>query len=116
MDKDEFHNTYGKLVAKAWSDDDFKAKLLSDTMSVFKENDILVPRGTEVRMVENTDKLTHFILPPETSGEQLQDASRGWFASVHFIVTERYSIEFALLSLICVSVLLLMLEVRILSQ
>ncbi len=30
MDRDEFQKAYGKLVAKAWADEDFKAKLLAD--------------------------------------------------------------------------------------
>lgn len=69
MDPNEFQKAYGKLVAKAWSDDDFKAKLLSDPMTVFKENDITIPEGIEVRMLENTEKITYFILPPEPSDE-----------------------------------------------
>ncbi len=81
MDPKEFQKAYGKLVAKAWEDDDFKAHLLSDPMKVFKENGIEVPDGIEVRMVENTAETTHFILPPapgdELSDEQLGAASGG---------------------------------------
>jgi hypothetical protein len=69
MDPNEFQKSYGKLIAKAWSDHDFKAQLLSDPMTVFKENDVTIPEGIEVRMVENTEKITHFILPPEPSDE-----------------------------------------------
>jgi hypothetical protein len=69
MDQDEFQKAYGKLVAKAWSDDDFKAKLLLDPMKVFSENEIAIPEGVEVRMVENTDNITYLILPQEPSNE-----------------------------------------------
>ncbi len=69
MDPKDFQKAYGKLVAKAWSDDEFKAELLSDPMRVFKENSIEVPEGIEVRMVENTAYTMHFILPPEPSDE-----------------------------------------------
>ncbi len=69
MDQNEFQKVYGKLVAKAWSDDNFKAELLSDPMKVFKENSIEVPDGIEVLMVENTADTMHFILPPEPSDE-----------------------------------------------
>ena len=72
MDKNESQKAYGKLVAKAWSDDDFKAQLLSDPMTVFKENDLIIPEGIEVRMVENTENIRYFILPPEPS-EELTD-------------------------------------------
>ncbi len=81
MDQNEFQKAYGKLVAKSWSDDEFKAELLSDPMKVFKENGIEVPDGIEIRMVENTAATTHFILPPtpgdELTDEQLERASGG---------------------------------------
>ncbi len=69
MDQNEFQKAYGKLVAKAWSDDNFKAELLSDPMKVFKENSMEVPDGIEVRMVENTQDTMHLILPSEPSDE-----------------------------------------------
>lgn len=69
MNHEEFQKAYGKLVAKAWSDDDFKAKLLADPMAVFKENELMIPEGIEIRMVENTGKVAHLILPPEPSDE-----------------------------------------------
>ncbi len=77
MDQKEFQKAYGKLVAKAWSDADFKAQLLSDPMTVFKGNDVTIPEGIEVRMVENTDKITHFILPPEPSDELSDEELEG---------------------------------------
>ncbi len=77
MDKNESQKAYGKLVAKAWSDDDFKARLLSDPMTVFRENDLTIPEGMEIRMVENTEKITHFILPPEPSDELMDEELDG---------------------------------------
>lgn len=84
MDQSEFQKAYGKLVAKAWEDEAFKAELLSDPMKVFKENGIDVPDGIEVRMVENTAETMHFILPPEPSDEltdeQLGETAGGLFS------------------------------------
>jgi len=74
MDQNEFQKAYGKLVAKAWSDDEFKAQLLSDPMKVFKENSMEVPVGIEVRIVENTADTMHFILPPRSSDELTDEA------------------------------------------
>ena len=82
MDPKEFQKAYGKLVAKAWSDAEFKMKLLADPMRVFKENSMEVPVGIEVRMVENTTGVMHFILPPEPTNEltdeQLNNVNGGY--------------------------------------
>jgi len=85
MDPKEFQKAYGKLVAKAWSDAEFKAELLADPMKVFKENSMEVPAGIEVRMVENTDKIINFILPPEPSDELSDEQLEGAAGGVCFI-------------------------------
>ena len=69
MDREEFQKAYGKVVAKAWGDEDFKAKLLADPMTVLKENGLAIPEDVEFRVVENTDKIVHLILPPEPAGQ-----------------------------------------------
>jgi len=84
MDPKEFQKAYGKLVAKAWSDAEFKAKLLADPMKVFKENSMKVPAGIEVRIVENTAGVMHFILPPEPSDE-LTDEELGGVAGAEVL-------------------------------
>jgi hypothetical protein len=71
----------GKIIAKAWIDDEFKRKLLTDTAAVLKEEGVEVPEGIVVRAVENTDKLFHLVLPPkpdikEMNDEQLQRLTR----------------------------------------
>ena len=76
MDPKGFQKACDKLVAKAWSDDEFKAKLLADPMTVFRENDLIVPEGVEVRMAENTDNLIDLIFPPEPSNEMSLDHPR----------------------------------------
>ena len=82
MDREEFQKAYGKLVAKAWADEDFKVRLLEETAAVFKENGIEVPEGVELRVVENTDTVVNCILPPAPEGEltdaQLEGASGGF--------------------------------------
>ncbi|MCP3943441.1 MAG: NHLP leader peptide family natural product precursor [Desulfobacteraceae bacterium] len=63
MDKNQFKKAYGKLVAKAWDDDDFKAKLLSDPKKIFKENGIEVPENMRINIVENKKDLVNVVLP-----------------------------------------------------
>ena len=88
MDREEFQKAYGKVVAKAWADPDFKAKLLADPKTVLKENGLEFPEDVELRVVENTDKLVHLILPPEPTGqlseEELEKVAGGgviWFCA-----------------------------------
>jgi hypothetical protein len=69
MDREEFQKAYGKVVAKAWGDHDFKAKLLADPMTVLKEYGLAIPQDVEFRVVENTDKIVYLILPPEPAGQ-----------------------------------------------
>ena len=54
---------YGKVVAKAWSDEAFKAKLLSDPHAALSEAGIEVPKGITVKVVENTGDTTYLVLP-----------------------------------------------------
>jgi hypothetical protein len=69
MDRKEFQKAYGKVVAKAWSDEDFKAKLLADPKTVLKENGLEFPEDVELRVEETTDKIVHLFLPPEPTGQ-----------------------------------------------
>ncbi len=54
-----------ELISRAWSDDAFKARLLSDTIAVLKENGITVPENVSVKAIENTDKVIHIVIPPK---------------------------------------------------
>ncbi len=81
MDREEFQKAYGKVVAKAWGDHDFKAKLLADPMTVLKENGLDFPEDVELRVVEKTDKIVHLNLPPKPeeplSEEELERVAGG---------------------------------------
>ena len=63
---------YGKVVARAWRDPAFKAKLLADPQAVLKEAGMAVPAGVTVKVVENTAMHLHFVLPPKPT-DQLSD-------------------------------------------
>jgi hypothetical protein len=59
---------YGKLVARAWRDPAFKAKLIADPQAVLKDAGMAVPAGATVKVVENTGTHFHFVLPAKPSG------------------------------------------------
>ncbi len=80
MNKEQFEKAYGKLVAKAFEEDDFKAKLLADPKKTFKENGIEMPEKMKVNIVENKYDLVNFVLPMDISEldkDDLQQLSGG---------------------------------------
>jgi hypothetical protein len=70
-----------KVVVKAWSDADFKARLLKDPAGVLKEHGIPVPESLTAKMVEDSDTVRHLILPAppgeELSVEELNKVAGG---------------------------------------
>ena len=56
------NQTMGRIIARAWSDHDFKRRLLAITNSALSELGLVLPAGKTVIAVENTAKLTHIVL------------------------------------------------------
>ena len=74
---------HGQLVAAAWADPAFKQRLLESPATVLAEQGIDVQEGVELRVVENTERTTYFVLPrqpleDELSDEQLQRVPGGY--------------------------------------
>ena len=67
--KKQWRAAFAKVVARAWSDDAFKAKLLSDPRAVLAEYGVEVPPGVTVEVVENTGERLHLVLPVAPEGE-----------------------------------------------
>lgn len=72
----------GKIIARAWRDPAFKAKLIADPKSALKEAGVSVPAGLTVSVLENSTTHVHFVLPPKPSGE-LTDESLDKAAGGH---------------------------------
>jgi hypothetical protein len=64
----------GEVIARAWSDDAFKARLLANPNEVLAESGMDVPSGVQIRIVENTDTVTYVTLPAPPSEEISDDA------------------------------------------
>ena len=73
MDPQESEKAWGKVVAKAWSDELFKKRLLADPKTVLKEHGIEVPETTTVKVVEDSDTSVTLILPPPPAEELTED-------------------------------------------
>ena len=64
-DQQENWKKWSQLVAQAWADEKLKRRLLDKPAAVLREHGIEVPAGVEVRVVEPTEKLLYFLLPPK---------------------------------------------------
>lgn len=64
---------WGLIVARAWADDDFKSRLLSNPRAVMCEHGLEPPAGVEIRVVEDTPEVSHFVLPSSPSGDLLEE-------------------------------------------
>ena len=69
------HYELGEIVSKCWKDAEFKKRFVSDPNSVLRENNIEVPAGIQIKVVENTDKVVYFTLPPAPSTVELSDST-----------------------------------------
>lgn len=58
---------HAKIIAKAWSDPAFKAKLMANPAVTLEAEGINVPAGVTVTVVENTKNHFHLVLPPKPS-------------------------------------------------
>jgi len=69
-EKKEQNKKMAKIIARAWSDESFKGRFLSNPRAVLSEYDVSVPAGVEVTVLEQTDKLMYIVLPLKP-GEEL---------------------------------------------
>ena len=78
----EFTKTLSQITAKAWSDPSFKKRLLADPAAVAKEFGMPLPPGMQIKVIEDSPTVRHFVLPPrppvaELSDEQLDQVAGG---------------------------------------
>ena len=65
---------YGKVVAKAWRDPSFKAKLIADPRAILAEAGVAIPAGVTVKVLEDTATHLNFVLPPKPTGQLSDEA------------------------------------------
>ena len=73
MNQEAIANQINAIISKCWTDDSFKQKLLKNSTETLKAEGIDIPLGCTVRILENTGKTIHFVLPPNPNAE-LSDA------------------------------------------
>ena len=66
----DLQQALGRAIARAWSDADFKTRLLSDPAGVLTEEGAEIPAGVELVAVEDTETRWHLVVPaPPGEGE-----------------------------------------------
>lgn len=66
VSKEEFEKNQAvmsEVIAKYYGDPDFKAKVDGNPTAALKAEGLSIPAGTEVKLLFNTDKLIHVVLP-----------------------------------------------------
>jgi len=81
VNAENWEKQWGQLVAKAWADEALKARLLENPEAVLEEHNLAIPPGTQVRVVENTDRLVYLSLPRKPSSEEISDEDLARVAS-----------------------------------
>ena len=64
----EQKNGLAQLFAKCWKDEALKARIMADPKAVMKDNNLYVPDGIDVKVVENADDCVHITLPAPPAG------------------------------------------------
>lgn len=73
IDRDDFQKAYGKVVARAWSDPEFKALLLRDARAALASVGVEYPTDVEVVVRENNEKEMNLVLPPQPAEGELSE-------------------------------------------
>ena len=73
MTKKEQGKKLGQIIKRAWEDELFKRRLLDDANAVFKDEGLVVPDGIKVKVVENTEKIYHIVIPANCPDNILLD-------------------------------------------
>lgn len=63
MNQEEQGKKISQLIAKCWSDENFKQKLLADPAATLKAEGVELPADLTVKAVENTNKVFHLVIP-----------------------------------------------------
>ncbi len=64
---------WGKIVARAWADAEFKERLLADPQVVLREHGIETAPGIEFKIMEGEPGVQHLVLPPKPSEEMSEE-------------------------------------------
>lgn len=66
-------NEWRQIIRRAWSEPDFKQRLIDHTHDVLNEYNISIPEGVTYKVVEDELRGTRYlVLPPQTDDPDLR--------------------------------------------
>ena len=68
-DSERHSRQYAELIAKIWSDSEFKARFKKDPKAAMKELGINAVKGIEIEVLESSPTKSYFVIPPEPDVE-----------------------------------------------
>ena len=82
MQQEEFQKTWEKIVAKTWSNPEFKDRLMKNPAGVLESHGIEIPSGMRLIVNESTKNMCYLTLPEKPEGElskeELQSIAAGY--------------------------------------
>lgn len=83
-DNREFQDAWRRVVARAWSDSEYKEELLTQPDEVLARAGIRCPEGTTFVVVENEPTRVHLVLPAVPAEEaELEEAGARAVSTYH---------------------------------
>jgi hypothetical protein len=74
MEGSDYSAVSGKVIARAWSDPDYKARLMSDPKGALAEAGVTLEEGSDIEVIEDTATVRHLVIPaPPAEGELSED-------------------------------------------
>jgi len=64
---------YAKLIAKAWSDETFKHRLMTDPTDALADIGVAIPDGVQVQVLQDTSDKMHLVLPAAPDNGSVKD-------------------------------------------
>lgn len=71
--QEEQQKIWAKIIAKAWSDEEFKQQLFDNPEAVLEEHGIELAEGAKLHLHENRENEVHLTFPLKPTGELSED-------------------------------------------
>lgn len=82
-----------QIQSKCWTDASYKTQLLADPAGVFKTEGLQVPQGVELRVLENTERVSYLVIPArpaELTDEALNAVAGGGSLRDQFLASTKH--------------------------